>query len=116
MKLGRTTVGKDRLLWTIFCAMAFTTAWKQTEILWLFIVRGFVSMLWEALPHMKARHSFVSVASGVVKLVSGVHGIAAAGTISTVFLFFVKAGAFVFGSGLAIVPFLYGGVVNKFRC
>jgi chromate transporter len=30
-------------------------------------------------------------------------------------LFFVKAGAFVFGSGLAIVPFLYGGVVGKFH-
>ena len=29
------------------------------------------------------------------------------------FWFFVKAGAFVFGSGLAIVPFLYGGVVRE---
>jgi chromate transporter len=28
-------------------------------------------------------------------------------------LFFTKAGAFVFGSGLAIVPFLYGGVVKE---
>ena len=28
--------------------------------------------------------------------------------------FFTKAGAFVFGSGLAIVPFLHGGVVNDF--
>jgi chromate transporter len=29
-----------------------------------------------------------------------------------IFLFFAKAGLFVFGSGLAIVPFLYGGVVQ----
>ena len=29
-------------------------------------------------------------------------------------LFFAKAGAFVFGSGLAIVPFLYGGVVKEY--
>jgi chromate transporter len=29
--------------------------------------------------------------------------------------FFFKAGAFVFGSGLAIVPFLYGGVVKEFQ-
>ena len=28
-------------------------------------------------------------------------------------VFFLKAGAFVFGSGLAIVPFLYGGVVTE---
>jgi chromate transporter len=30
--------------------------------------------------------------------------------------FFTKAGAFVFGSGLAIVPFLYGGVVKEYAC
>src|SRR5512145_1173057 len=29
--------------------------------------------------------------------------------------YFAEAGAFVFGSGLAIVPFLHGGVVNEFR-
>jgi chromate transporter len=29
--------------------------------------------------------------------------------------FFTKAGAFVFGSGLAIVPFLYGGVVKDYK-
>ena len=33
-------------------------------------------------------------------------------TLWRIFLFFTKAGAFVFGSGLAIVPFLYGGVVQ----
>jgi chromate transporter len=31
-----------------------------------------------------------------------------------VFWFFTEAGAFVFGSGLAIVPFLYGGVVQRY--
>jgi chromate transporter len=38
-------------------------------------------------------------------------GSAATGT--TLLWFFTKAGAFVFGSGLAIVPFLYGGVVRE---
>jgi chromate transporter len=33
-------------------------------------------------------------------------------TLWSLFLFFVEAGAIVFGSGLAIVPFLYGGVVK----
>jgi chromate transporter len=36
-----------------------------------------------------------------------------ANLLGEVFLFFAKAGAFVFGSGLAIVPFLYGGVVKE---
>jgi chromate transporter len=37
----------------------------------------------------------------------------ALGETGTIFWFFTKAGAFVFGSGLAIVPFLYGGVVRE---
>jgi len=41
--------------------------------------------------------------------------VATLGTLVTLFLFSVKAGAFVFGSGLAIVPFLYGGVVGRFH-
>src|SRR5258708_19663840 len=36
----------------------------------------------------------------------------AASPVAQIFLFFAKAGLFVFGSGLAIVPFLYGGVVR----
>jgi chromate transporter len=36
----------------------------------------------------------------------------AAASLPTIFWFFVKAGAVVFGSGLAIVPFLYGEVVQ----
>src|SRR5688500_5864437 len=35
-------------------------------------------------------------------------------TLGQIALFFTKAGAFVFGSGLAIVPFLYGGVVKEY--
>jgi chromate transporter len=35
-------------------------------------------------------------------------------TLQEIAWFFAKAGAFVFGSGLAIVPFLHGGVVKEF--
>jgi chromate transporter len=35
------------------------------------------------------------------------------GTTGSLFLFFVKSSLFVFGSGLAIVPFLHGGVVQE---
>ncbi len=45
----------------------------------------------------------------------GMYGLAPLATVGALFLFFLKAGAFVFGSGLAIVPFLYGGVVEKFH-
>src|SRR5207244_7426602 len=48
-------------------------------------------------------------------LVTGLHGVAAPGLLLRVFIYFAEAGAFVFGSGLAIVPFLYGGVVGDFH-
>jgi chromate transporter len=40
-------------------------------------------------------------------------GTATAGTLVALGLFFLKAGAFIFGSGLAIVPFLQSGVVDQ---
>jgi chromate transporter len=33
-------------------------------------------------------------------------------TLVTIFLFFATAGAFIFGSGLAVIPLLYSGVVR----
>ncbi len=52
---------------------------------------------------------------GMAALLTGEHGVSSIATMVALFLFFLKAGAFVFGSGLAIVPFLYGGVVGKFH-
>lgn len=40
---------------------------------------------------------------------------ASSGVLLDILLFFTKAGAFVFGSGLAVVPFLYQGVVQEFH-
>ena len=46
-------------------------------------------------------------------LLTGLGGVATSSTLLKLFLFFAEAGAFVFGSGLAIVPFLHGGVVDE---
>src|SRR6185503_3689780 len=48
-------------------------------------------------------------------LISGLQGPADPGILTTIGWYFAEAGAFVFGSGLAIVPFLHGGVVNEFH-
>jgi chromate transporter len=48
-------------------------------------------------------------------LVSGLQGPAAGDVLWRIGWYFAEAGAFVFGSGLAIVPFLHGGVVNEFQ-
>ena len=115
VKLIRVTIGRDWMLWAVFSAMAITTAWKESEIVWLFVLCGAIAMLVKAPPTLSARRSMPIALPNLSGLITGVHGVAALGTIGTLFLFFAKAGAFVFGSGLAIVPFLYGGVVRDFH-
>lgn len=114
-KLVRSTLKKDFLLWVIFAALAITTAWKESEIVWLFLLCGLIAMLIKVPPRLHARPGAMAAFVGFGNLVTGAHGVATAATLGTLFLFFLKAGAFVFGSGLAIVPFLYGGVVGKFH-
>jgi chromate transporter len=114
IKLVRTTVGRDLLLWIIFAALAITTAWTQSEIIWVFILSGLFAMFIKA-PPAAFQGASMMLFVNTAPLLSGIHGVAAAGTVGGLFLFFLKAGAFVFGSGLAIVPFLYGGVVAQFH-
>jgi len=112
-KLIQKTLGRDYLLWLLFSALAVTTIWTQSEIVWLFVLCGFVSLLLKAPPKLQANTAEAAVVAP--GLVTGLLGPASAGTVASVFFFFLKAGAFVFGSGLAIVPFLYGGVVGRFH-
>jgi chromate transporter len=109
-KLVRTTLSKDRLLWVIFAVSAVVTAWTESEIIWLFILSGVVALI----VRQKSFH-IGSAAVVPVWLISGLHGPAVGTTMATLFWYFAEAGAFVFGSGLAIVPFLYGGVVRNFQ-
>src|SRR6266403_5883751 len=112
-KLVQKTLGTDYLLWVLFSVLAITTVWRQSEAVWLFVLCGFVAMFVKAPPNFEALP--VRTALLGPGLLTGLLGPASAGTLASVFLFFLKAGAFVFGSGLAIVPFLYGGVVGQFH-
>ncbi len=105
-KLTKITLGKDRLLWAIFIVLAVSTAWTSREIIWLFLLGGVIAMLVKSFP-ARAR---VGSAAGLGLFVAG--GVFTSNQLWEVFLYFAKAGMFVFGSGLAIVPFLYGGVVQ----
>ena len=107
-KLTKLTLGKDKLLWGIFAALAISTAWTSREIIWLFLLGGAANLLFRALPSkLPVRGTVASlIAPGMLATV----GIS--GTVIEIFVYFSKAGLFVFGSGLAVVPFLYGGVVQ----
>ncbi|HET9805228.1 MAG TPA: chromate efflux transporter [Candidatus Acidoferrum sp.] len=121
-KLARSTNKRNPLLWAIFILLTGVTAWAQTELAEFFILAGVISLVFQAWPGWKAGTPMVlgAVALGlVVGLMEAWLGHASAGgssgnVLGEVLLFFTKAGAFVFGSGLAIVPFLHQGVVQQF--
>jgi chromate transporter len=104
-KLTKLTLGKDKLLWGIFAILAVSTAWTSHEIIWLFLLGGVVSVLAKAYPMRMQTRS-------VIPLLFTFGAFSVNGTLAQIFLYFAKAGMFVFGSGLAVVPFLYGGVVQ----
>jgi chromate transporter len=93
-KLVRMTLFGDPMLWTIFVSNSIATALLEAEVVSLILGCGVATLLVQL---GKSRMpATLSLAPPAVLL-----------------WFFIKAGAFVFGSGLAIVPFLYGGVVRE---
>src|SRR4030095_16997817 len=107
-RLAKLTLAKDKLLWAIFLVLAVSTAWTSREIIWLFFLSGLITMLIKTMPtSLPVRGTAILLLAPATLTISG-----AGGALLQIFLYFAKAGMFVFGSGLAVVPFLYGGVVQ----
>ena len=111
-KLTTKSIGKDRLLWAIYLVSGAVTVITQSEIIWVFLGAGVLVWLLRSPPRKwpGRMHSIAFAAPAV--------GALAATTVdwsrlAEIGAFFAYAGSFVFGSGLAIVPFLYGGVVTE---
>jgi chromate transporter len=113
-KLVRMTVGTDSLLLCIFALAAGVTAFTESEVVWVFVLGGLLALLVRAPPHFRSAGSQQAMTPTMIWFVSGLQGPASATTLWTILLYFAEAGAFVFGSGLAIVPFLHQGVVDRF--
>jgi chromate transporter len=109
-RLTRKTIARDPLLWLIFAAMAAVTAITETERIELFPLAGLA--VWAARSPRFRRAG--PTAAFLLPWSVDTPVAAPASGLGEVFWFFFKAGAFVFGSGLAIVPFLYGGVVGGY--
>lgn len=112
-KLTSKTVGKDKLLWAIFLTLAVVTFVTESENAWLFILAGIIGWLVRAPPAWLRKTPLHGLAAGYLPSASGMFAGLDLPVLVDIALFFTKAGAFVFGSGLAIVPFLYGGVVTE---
>ena len=110
-KLTKKTIGKDKLLWAIFVVMVVSTVITQSEIASLVFAAGLITLFVKAPPKWFKGSGLNSIAVTQVPAFTSIWGSFDLSLLSQIAIFFTKAGAFVFGSGLAIVPFLYGGVV-----
>ncbi len=127
VKLARLTNRTDVKLWAISAVIGVVTAVTGAEVALLFVGAGLLMILLEAPPKLGRGAAGGPVGGGPA---SGpavgaalfplarrpfpvLTGFATGGTLLALGLFFLKAGAFIFGSGLAIVPFLREGVVAQ---
>jgi chromate transporter len=108
-KLVRKTVGKDWLLWSVVGVNALVTAVTERELIWVIVASGLLVLAVRGWPRGRATAAALLVIPP--GLLTGLHGTAEPGMLATIGWYFAKAGALVFGSGLAIVPFLHGGTV-----
>ena len=112
-KLTAKSVGSDRLLWAIYLIVAVVTVVTEDEAAWLFLAGGLVVWFVRAPPKWLRRGDLGALAATALPQASALGSAIDWPVLAQLGVFFAKAGAFVFGSGLAIVPFLYGGVVTE---
>jgi chromate transporter len=124
-KLTTKSVGKFNLesfktkwlLWLFYLATLIITFISQTEVLAVFLAAGLIYMFYKAPPAWPKSNvvkSFLLFTGIPVRMAwsgGGFWGYDSK-TLGQLALFFTKAGAFVFGSGLAIIPFLHGAVTD----
>jgi chromate transporter len=107
-RLAIKNVGRDPLLWSIFGVSGVVTAVTASEIIWVILLGGALVWLVRAPPEILKRGGSIH-AIALVPVADWVDW----PVLAQILGFFAKAGAFVFGSGLAIIPFLYGWVVTE---
>lgn len=114
-KLTRKSIGNDKWLWGIYLVAAAYTVWQEDENVLLFLGAGVLYWLLKSPPESISSLKKAAIPKTIGwPLLLNVSLNTADKTLWQILLYFTKAGAFVFGSGLAIVPFLYGGVVKEY--
>jgi chromate transporter len=108
-RLTGRNVGRDPVLWGVYLVSAAITALTESEFVWVFVLAGALLWLLRAPPAWLRRGGTAASVAALAFPADQVDW----PLLGRVLGFFAKAGAFVFGSGLAIVPFLYGGVVTQ---
>ena len=107
-KIDLQSIKEKWLLWAFFITALAITVITEKENVLLFVMAGLIYMLIKSPPEWLNKKAFKSI----ILLEAGFWAYEP-GILGKIAIFFTKAGAFVFGSGLAIVPFLHAGVVTE---
>lgn len=110
-KFSLNAIKEKWLLWIFYIVALIITVLTQNEEVLLFVAAGLLYMIIKAPPAWMKK----ATAANSILLTGIGFWDYDTGTLGKIAIFFTKAGAFVFGSGLAIVPFLHGGVVTEFH-
>jgi chromate transporter len=113
-KLLRITVKNDRRLWVIFAVVAVVTFLVRSEVAVLFVVAGLIGVLLYAPQYRPWARSAPVAFPPLMQPFAAITQSTDPNVLVALGVFFFKAGAFTFGSGLAIVPFLQQGVVHDY--
>ena len=111
-KLSKKTLGKDLLLWAIFLGLMISTFITEQENIWLILLAGILAWGVKIGPSFFKKNNSILLPLFFLQVSTE---FTTNEKLLKIWWFFFKAGAFVFGSGLAIVPFLYGGVVKDYH-
>lgn len=118
VRLARRTVGRERLLWGIFVALAMTTTVTQVELAGCIALSGLLVLLVKSPPGwLVSRLPLAALGPGsTLPLLQTAPAATDVGLplLLQILLFFGKAGSFAFGSGFATIPVLERGVVHEF--
>ena len=101
---------EDRLQWGLAVVCFFVTVLLQAEVALMFIGAGVIGVLYYGTLWRRSSSSKLLA----VTLATPAAPAAGASTLAKLLVFFLKAGALTFGSGLVIVPFLQQGVVQQY--
>lgn len=112
-KLARLICKDKKLLWLLASIMFSVTVYTNREIIWILLVAGLIALVFYAGPKFLNRaQNYLALASLALPAIGQSEHLK---TLANIFWFFLKASVIVFGSGLAVVPFLHSGVVEQFH-
>jgi chromate transporter len=116
--LGRKTLRSERVAWTFAIVAGVVTVLIQKELTAIFLVAGALGIFLFAPRHEtnEAKPDAAAPKSSPSVMMPAIFPMALPTVASSkIFLFFLKTGFLVFGSGLVVVPFLKAYVVDQYH-